>query len=168
MSYNKKLVSTAVCIALGVLLPMIFHLSGFMGPVFLPMHIPVLLAGLFLGAKSGMATGLAAPILSSLLTGMPPLMPTLPVMSVELMTYGFVSGYLYQQKKLPLLAALVLAMLAGRLVAAASVYALVQFIQLKMKPLVYLYGAFVTGLPGMLIQVVMIPPLVKKLTHKLG
>jgi len=37
---TKNLVSVALCIALGVLLPMFFHMIG-LGPTFLPMHIPV-------------------------------------------------------------------------------------------------------------------------------
>lgn len=41
-SATKELVLSALFIALGVVLPMVFHAIG-AGPVFLPMHIPVLL-----------------------------------------------------------------------------------------------------------------------------
>ena len=40
----KNIVKGALFIALGVLIPQIFHSIG-AGPMFLPMHIPVLLAG---------------------------------------------------------------------------------------------------------------------------
>lgn len=46
-STTKKLVSGALCIAIGVLLPMAFHVIPNGGSVFLPMHIPVLICGLF-------------------------------------------------------------------------------------------------------------------------
>ena len=49
-STTKKLVSSALCIAIGVLLPMAFHVIPNGGSVFLPMHIPVLICGLFCGA----------------------------------------------------------------------------------------------------------------------
>ncbi len=50
-STTKKLVSGALCIAIGVLLPMAFHVIPNGGSVFLPMHIPVLICGLFCGAS---------------------------------------------------------------------------------------------------------------------
>ncbi len=46
-STTKKLVSGALCIAIGVLLPMTFHVIPNGGSVFLPMHIPVLICGYF-------------------------------------------------------------------------------------------------------------------------
>ena len=52
----KKLVIAALMIALGVLLPMLFHSLGG-GTVFLPMHIPVLLCGLLCGVPYGAACG---------------------------------------------------------------------------------------------------------------
>ena len=41
LSYVKKLVYTAVCAALCVVLPMAFHAVQNAGSIFLPMHIPV-------------------------------------------------------------------------------------------------------------------------------
>lgn len=163
MSKSFRIVSTAVCMALGVFLPIVFHMAGIMGYIFLPMHIPVLVAGLFLGAKSGLITGVVSPVLSAVLTGMPPVTPKLPVMVAELAVYGTVSGYLYHRKKTPLLLSLVFTMLAGRIAAGFALAIMAQFVQIEMTPAVYLYGYFVTGLPGMVIQLVMIPPLVKKL-----
>ena len=53
-STTKKLVSCALCIAIGVLLPMTFHVIPNGGSVFLPMHIPILICGLFCGAPYGL------------------------------------------------------------------------------------------------------------------
>ena len=51
----KKLVYTGLLVAVGVLLPQVFHIFGSSaaGMVFLPMHIPVLRGGLLLGPMSG-------------------------------------------------------------------------------------------------------------------
>lgn len=90
-STTKKLVSSALCIAIGVLLPMAFHVIPNGGSVFLPMHIPVLICGLFCGAPYGLACGIITPFLSSMTTGMPPAM-ILPQMMIELAVYGLVTG----------------------------------------------------------------------------
>ena len=63
-STTKKLVSCALCIAIGVLLPMAFHVIPNAGSIFLPMHIPVLICGLFCGAPYGLACGMITPFLS--------------------------------------------------------------------------------------------------------
>ena len=67
----KKMCEAAVLLALGILLPMFFHLFGAGGPVFLPMHLPVLLAGFLLGPLYGALIGLLSPLLSFLFTQMP-------------------------------------------------------------------------------------------------
>ena len=64
-SYVKKMVFTAVCAALCLVLPMAFHSVPNAGSIFLPMHIPVLLCGLICGWKYGLAVGLILPVLRS-------------------------------------------------------------------------------------------------------
>ena len=48
----KKLVMAAMCVALGIVLPMAFHTIQNAGSIFLPMHIPVLICGLLLYGES--------------------------------------------------------------------------------------------------------------------
>ncbi|CQR74391.1 hypothetical protein SOV_25160 [Sporomusa ovata DSM 2662] len=163
MTYTRKLIYVAMFIALGVMLPIAFHLVGGAGSVFLPMHIPVLMAGLMLGVKGGLATGMLTPLVSSLTTGMPPIMPMLPIMVVELGVYGIVAGYLYRQCKFPLVWSLVGAMLAGRLAAALVVAGMVAVLAVRLKPLTYIIGAISTGLPGIVIQLLFVPLFVRKL-----
>lgn len=119
-STTKKLVSGALCIAIGVLLPMAFHVIPNGGSVFLPMHIPVLICGLFCGAPYGLACGIITPFLSSMTTGMPPAM-ILPQMMIELAVYGLVTGlcekHINFKNEMPkLYISLIIAMLAGRIV----------------------------------------------------
>jgi len=163
MSYTRKLIHVAMFTALGVMLPIAFHLLGGVGSVFLPMHIPVLMAGLMLGIKGGLAVGLLTPVISCFATGMPPVMPFLPIITVELGVYGAVAGYSYRQGKLPLLWSLSGAMLAGRLAAMLVVAGMVMMLAVKLEPLTYIIGAISIGLPGIVIQLLFIPLLVKKL-----
>jgi len=146
--------------AIGLLLPAIFHLLGGAGKVFLPMHIPVLIAGFFLPPIYAALVGLLTPLLSSVLTGMPVLYPILPIMMGELMVYGLVISWLGKGRMKNVLGRLILAMIAGRLVAGLIVFLLAIGFGLKMNPLIYLQGAILTGLPGLVIQFLLIPALV--------
>ncbi len=162
MSVVKKSIITAVCIALCVILPQAFHAVPNAGPVYLPMHIPVLLCGLICGWSFGLLCGLAGPALSTLFTGMPPA-AILPGMLVELAVFGLVSGLMMQlirTKKLyvDLYLSLIIAMISGRIVAGIA------------KALIFARGSytvgawatssFITSLPGIIIQLVLIPAII--------
>ena len=162
MSYVKKSIITAVCIALCVVLPMAFHAIPGAGPRFLPMHIPVLLSGLICGWPFGLLTGLAGPLLSSLITGMPP-QAFLPGMMVELALYGLITGVMMQivhTKRLyaDLYISLVTAMLIGRIIAGAS-RALI-FAAGEYSLAIWTTSFFVAALPGIIIQIVLIPGII--------
>ena len=163
MTDTMKLVHTALLIALGVILPIVFHFAGAMGSVFLPMHIPVLIAGLLLGGKEGLIVGIVAPILSSFFTGMPPVIPMLPLMIIELALYGAISGYLYRARKISLAGSLLGAMIIGRLGTVTALFLMVQLVHINIPPLAYLIGGITTGFPGILMQLILIPLLVKRL-----
>ena len=103
-----------------------------------------------------------APLLSSLITGMPP-MAFLPSMLCELAVYGFVSGLLMRYVKTGKLLAdlyisLVGAMLLGRLV--LGLLNAVIFRAGEYSIAVWTTSAFVTALPGILLQIAIIPVLV--------
>ncbi|MEZ4509866.1 MAG: ECF transporter S component [Eubacteriales bacterium] len=120
MSNTKRLIFAALCVALGVVLPIAFHSIANAGSILLPMHIPVLLCGLVCGWPFGAACGVLTPLLSSLFTGMPPV-AMLPSMLAELAVYGLVSGLLMQKIKtgkilVDVYLSLIAAMPAGRFV----------------------------------------------------
>ena len=159
MTAVKKIVLCAVCAALCVVLPMAFHAVQNAGSIFLPMHIPVLLCGLICGGAYGLLCGVVGPLLSSVLTGMPP-MAILPAMMVELAVYGLVSGLLMRfvrtGKLYPdLYICLIVAMLLGRVVAGVARALLFAPGQYSMG--IWASGYFVTGLPGIAIQLILIP-----------
>ena len=162
MSNVKKSIVTAMFIALCVVLPMAFHAILGAGPVFLPMHIPVLLAGLICGWPFGLLTGIIGPVLSHLITGMPP-PPMVPIMTIELGVYGLVAGLMMKfirTKKiyLDLYISLITAMLIGRVIAGISM-ALI-FFSGTYSIAIWTTTYFVTSLPGVLIQIVVVPSIV--------
>lgn len=155
----KKLVIAALMVALGVLLPMLFHVLG-AGTVLLPMHIPVLLCGLLCGVPWGAACGLIVPFLSSAVTGMPPLFPVAVSMSLELCAYGALTGLFYRNFKWNLYVSLLAAMLAGRAVSGLTNAVLFGIIGAPYGFEAFLTASFATALPGIAIQIVFIPALV--------
>ncbi len=152
---------TALYLALAVLLPIGFHAFGMAGRILLPMHIPVLLAGFIIGPYCGVLVGLLAPGLSHLLTGMPPTY-AVPLMSLELPMYGLVAGVAYNRLRLNIYIALVAAMLVGRLMFGAGLFALGIFMDLPYSAAAFFStgGALWTGLPGIIVQIIIIPPIV--------
>ena len=165
MSHTKRVVIAAVYAALGVVLPMAFHALPGAGNVWLPMHIPVMICGLVAGPVAGAATGVLAPVLSSLLTGMPAA-PILPSMTCELVAYGLASGMLARLVRTGRLAvdlyvSLVGAMIVGRLVGGA-LQALI-FSQGTYSLAAWMSGYFVTGAPGIVLQLVVVVPIVAAL-----
>lgn len=155
----RRLCTAAMLLALGVLLPQLFHLLGgrATGSVFSPMHLPVLVCGLLLGPGYGAATGLLTPLLSAALTGMPP-MAILPFMVCELTAYGLVSGAL--GRRLPLYPSLLLAQAAGRAVYALALFAGGTLLHMACAAPASVLTAAVTGLPGILMQLALAPLLV--------
>jgi len=159
-STTHELVLSGLLLASGVILPMIFHVFGMTGPIFLPMHIPVLIGGFLLSPQLALALGILTPFISSLFTGMPVLFPMAVIMAFELGIYGFTASLAVRKLHLPSVPALIMAMLSGRIAAGISVALLVQLFGIKMNPVLYLEGAILTGLPGITIQLLLIPALV--------
>ncbi len=148
-------------IALAVTLPIAFHQFSLAGRIWLPMHLPVLLAGFLGGPVSGLLVGLGAPLISHLITGMPPTY-AVPLMTVELAIYGLVAGMAYARLGLNVVLSLVLAMIAGRLLFGVSL-ALLNLIWKMPYGAVEFFarlGFADTSWPGLLVQLVTIPPLV--------
>lgn len=157
----RRISFIALYLALAIILPVAFHQFGVAGRIFLPMHIPVLLCGFTIGATAGAIVGLLAPVLSHLLTGMPPLY-AVPLMTLELPLYGIVAGLTYKKMGMNIYLSLLIAMVIGRLAFALGLVILGLFIELPYGPMQFFAagGAVVTGLPGVILQIIIIPPLV--------
>ena len=160
MTPVKKLVFTAVCAALCLVLPMAFHSIPNAGSIFLPMHIPVLLCGLICGWPYGAVCGLLGPFISSF-TGMPPA-AMLPSMMVECGAYGLVAGLMMKYIKTKhatadLYISMVTAMVLGRVIAGlVKAWILTP----GTAPFAWVTTSLVTGIPGILIQLIVMPAII--------
>ncbi len=166
----RSIAHTALFLSITIALPFVFHQFGIAGRIFLPMHIPVLLAGLSIGAYPALVIGLTAPFLSHLLTAMPPAY-AVPLMTMELPIYGITAALTYRKLKLNIYVALLISMIIGRLVFALGLLLLGLFISLPYGPAEFfaLGGAVVAGIPGVIVQLIVIPPLVlaiKRISHR--
>ncbi len=164
---------TALLLALGVVLPIVFHMIPLGGRIFSPMHIPAFLAGLLLGPVSGLIVGLGSPVLSGLLTGRPTVFYMIPML-FELGTYGLVAGLLrpwfarLMQPAgtrgigyAPTLLALIGAMVVGRVVWFVAVVWLAPLFGINSRSTALALGALGAGWIGMAIHITTLPALVR-------
>lgn len=165
---TRKLVFAAVCIALGMVLPFLTGQIPAIGSMMLPMHIPVLLAGFVCGGPLGMAVGFILPLLRSLTLAMPPIYPVAVAMAFEMAVYGLITGLLFKalpRKPVYLYLSLVIAMLAGRVIWGAVRLVLFWISGGAFTWQIFLAGAFINAWPGIILQLIIIPPLVVALTR---
>lgn len=160
MNKTKEIVLSGLLLASGIILPMIFHMFSLTGPIALPMHIPVLIGGFLLSPPLALLLGITTPIISGLLTGMPVMFPMAIIMALELGIYGLTASLAARKFKLSIFPALIISMIAGRIAAGLTVTLLVQLFGLKMNPLIFIQGAIITGIPGIIIQLIFIPALI--------
>jgi predicted membrane protein len=156
----RSIVLAALFLALAFVLPMVTGHVPQVGNMLCPMHFPILLCGFVLGGPWGLAVGFVAPLLRSVLFGMPPMFPIAISMAFELAAYGLVSGLVWRRVKhtLPMMyAALVTAMVAGRLVWGAVRFVLAGLTGSSFPFSAFLSGALLTAVPGIIAQLVLIP-----------
>lgn len=161
-----RLLYSAVCLALALLLPLLTGQVQQIGNMLCLMHIPVLLCGFLCGWQWGLAVGLIAPLLRFAIFGMPPIYPIGAAMSVELAAYGALAGLLYHllpRKKPCIYAALIAAMLGGRLAWGAARYAFAGLSGSEFPLSAFIAGAVTNALPGIALHIVLIPLLVMAL-----
>jgi thiamine transporter ThiT len=166
------LVLSSLMIAIGIVLPFLTASNPALGSVFLLMHIPALFTGLILGPKYGLLVGLVTPLMRSVLVSMPPLYPQALVMSFEIGAYGLFAGLakkLLPKKDVFAVVALIVGMLLGRAVWGLGAAIFYPLAGLNFSLDIFVKAAFITGLPGIGIQLVLIPTLyfALKKTHVL-
>lgn len=154
-----KSVSTAVCIALCVVLPFAFHMIPEGGTLFSPMHLPVLLCGVVCGPLYGFLCGICGTLVSSILTGMPG-MGYLPTMMVELAIYGLVAGLMIKlmhtgKQITDLYISLLTAMISGRII--TGILRALIFTPGAYSLQMWATGYFVSCFPAIIMQLILIP-----------
>ena len=166
----QKLVLSAVCLALCMVLPFLTGQIPEIGNMLCPMHIPVLLCGFICGPAWAAVVGAVAPLLRFTLFGMPPLFPTGVAMCVELSVYGAVSGLLYRllpRKAINVYVSLAAAMLLGRIVWGVVRLAIAGVTDATFTWAAFMAGAFTQAVPGILLHLLLIPLIVLALERAL-
>lgn len=169
MSNTKKLTLAGMCLALGVIVPQAFHAIPNAGTIFLPMHIPVLVCGFICGPLYGLINGILTPIISNIIFSMPAV-PMLGQMTIELGTYGLMCGFLnklinikntYIKNYVVLVSSMIIGRviygIANALIFKAGAYSLS----------IWISFAFVTAIPGIIIQLILVPILVSAIIKTL-
>lgn len=156
-----KLVLSALFLALCLVLPILTGGIPAIGNMLLPMHIPVLLCGLICGWQYGLVVGFVAPLLRSVLFGMPPMYPVAIAMAFELAAYGLIIGLVYtavhKRGVATLYISLLTAMVGGRLVWGLAEVVLLGMAGNAFTLQAFLSGALLSAVPGILLQLVLIP-----------
>ena len=161
-----KMVLAAMFLALAYVLPFLTGQIQEIGSMLCPMHIPVLLCGFICGWSWGIAVGFAAPLLRSMILTMPPFFPKAVCMAFELATYGAVAGIMYKKlprKKCMVYVSLLTAMIAGRLVWGTAMFICMGLSGGEFGWKAFLAGAVTQAIPGIIIQIVLIPILIMAL-----
>ena len=158
----QNIVLSAMLLAVGIVLPFFTGQIPQIGGMLLPMHLPVLVCGLICGWQYGGIIGFILPLFRYVLFGMPP-MPNGLAMAFELAAYGMIAGYLYSHSRwkctFALYRSLIIAMLGGRIV-----WGMVRIIMSGVAKeaftwQMFLAGAFINAIPGIILQLIFIPAL---------
>lgn len=168
-----KLVLSGLFLALAYILPFLTGQIREIGNMLCPMHIPVLICGFVCGPVWGLVVGFTAPLLRSLTLGMPTLFPNAVCMAFELASYGCIAGIMHRilpKKRLYIYVSLITSMLIGRGVWGISMLALLKISGGKFTYAAFFAGAFTKAIPGIILQIILIPIIVmildkQKLTY---
>ena len=156
----QNLVTAAMLMAVGIVLPFFTGQIPQIGNMLLPMHIPVIVCGLICGWQYGGIVGFILPLLRYTLFGTPP-MPNGIAMAFELAAYGAIAGFVYQHSKwqciVSLYRSLIIAMVGGRLVWGIVRVAMLGLIGNAFSWQMFMAGAFLNAVPGIVLQLAIIP-----------
>lgn len=165
----KKLIFSAFFLAMGFILPMLIGQIPTIGKALLPMHIPIFLCGMICDCKYGALIGFILPILRSLLFSVPVMYPTAIAVAFEMACYGLTVGLIYgfSKKKsiFSIYVSMIIAMILGRIVRCFA-----EILLLNLQGNSFIWKTFATGvilnsLPGILLQLIVIPIVMLTLKH---
>lgn len=166
MTYKKNyynLILSALLLALALVLPFLTGQIRQIGNALCPMHLPVILCGFFCGPWYACFVGFIAPLLRFALFGMPMIMPMGISMCFELACYGLVTGLLYRKlpkTKMNIYVTQICAMISGRIVWGIVRVILFGLGKAQFGWAAFIAGAFLNSIPGIILQIILIPVLV--------
>ena len=162
-NHANSIVLSALFLAISYILPFVTGQIPNIGAVLCPMHVPVILCGFICGWPWGLAVGFTAPLLRSLTLQLPPVYPTAICMSFELAAYGVSSALIYRflpKKKVYIYVSLILAMIIGRLIWGIATFLCLGADVSTFGFSAFWAGAVVNAIPGIVLQILVIPILV--------
>ena len=161
-SRTQHITLSALFMALGILIPFLFHGIG-LGSVFIPMFWPIAVSAFFLPFSFAIAVGALTPLLSSMFTGMPP-PPTLYKMIFELAFLAGCTCLLYRKTRYGIFWLLLFGLVLSRIVALLGAAAIAPILGLP--PEFYAVFSLIEGTPGMIIMLVFLPLILKRITNE--
>ena len=165
MYSGRDILLGGLFLSLALALPVLFHAVG-LGSAFLPMFFPILLAGFFTAPAVAATVGFTAPLISALLTGMPPFFPPVAfIMMLEGLVLGGVPAWLHQKFQRGVYPSLILTLIMDRLLLFGLVVLASAWLNLPREVLGI--ASVARGIPGIVLILVIIPPLVKSLEGRL-
>ena len=171
MKHQKKLLKlilSGLFLAIAYVLPFLTGQIQEIGNMLCPMHIPVILCGFICGWQYGAAVGFTAPLFRSATLGMPIFFPGAVCMAFELAAYGCVAGLLYKmfpKKKIYIYISLIISMIAGRIVWGLAMMTSLGLSGGKFTAAAFIAGAVTKAIPGIILQIILIPILVMVLNN---
>ena len=161
------MILSAAFLALAYIMPFLTGQIPEIGAMLCPLHIPVLLCGFICGWPWGLAVGFIAPLFRSLTLGMPPFFPKALCMAFEIAAYGAISGLMHRilpRRKPYIYVSLLTAMIIGRLVWGTAMFLCLGLSGGSFTFAAFLAGAVTNAIPGIILQIVLIPVLVMVLS----
>lgn len=154
---------SALLLALALFLPFLTGQIPEIGRMLSPLHIPAMLAGFVLPLPWAVPLAFAMPLVRSLIFSSPPMLPMAITMAFELATYALVISILAKRLAKSftgIILTLIAAMVVGRLVYAIAFYIVMLAMGNPFNLQAVITGLTVEGLPGIIVQLVLIPPIV--------
>ena len=151
VSIIQETLYVGVFTTLAIYTPYIVHFFGGTnaGQKFLPLPFFVLLAGILLGWRAGLTTAIAAPLISYLISGMP-MINILPFIMLQSAVLGAISGILRRKEN-------VVISLTAAIALGWMTIGIALFIFSKINALNYVVSGIKNGLPGIVLELVLIP-----------
>ena len=162
-----KMILAALFLALAYVMPFLTGQIPEVGSMLCPMHLPVLLCGFICGPLWGLIVGLVAPLLRSPL-GAPTLFPKAVCMAFELAAYGAITGIMHKllpRKKPYIYCSLLSAMIVGRVIWGVAMFIFLGISGGSFTLSAFVAGAITNAVPGIIIQIVLVPILVMLLDN---
>lgn len=167
LSPVKKSMISALCAAMCIVLPQTLSIIPGTDGVYGALHMPVLLCAFVCGGGSGFVCALIGLCLSSLIAGTPTLM-MLPVLLAECMSGALVTGLIkklcsFRKPERDIALCFGAGTILGRLGGAFVSALLFSFEATGF--FIWMGGYFISAMPGMIVQMVLLPILVIALSN---